>query len=536
MLSYRMKRTCVPSSMATFEGKNRQQLLPTDVKNKMSNVRMLRDSWKQCYSDNIHEAASKEVGATYVRLNIGGKSFCVRSELYTDERTLMHDIVESSHEERLALVDGCDPNTGEYYMERNSIIANHIVDFFATGSLHKPQNICAEKFKEELAFWRISHEHMASCCALPKSTSGGKLHLQSMTTYEECDTDFDGAYFHSLRLSSWRFLEDPQSSYPAAVFALLSVLFVFCSVIGLILGSMPEFQEDPSNASAYHSMHVKTNEMERLHKFLPAVTQNDEFPNFVYKPTDTPNFILIVLEYVCIGWFTFEYVIRLLIYPKKMEFFRKTLNIIDLLTILPFYLELCLPFFGIESRFKEFTGAMLVIRILRVLRMARVFKLARYSRSLQTFGQTLKSSITELSMLSMFLLTGIIFFSTIMYYLEKDEPHTDFYSIPAACWWCVVTMATVGYGDAKPVTAFGKMMATATSICGILVLAFPISMIVEKFATAQQRAIEDEQLHQAQVSATANNYLLRRFPTRRKSILNRSNGIIGIPRMRAEVT
>ncbi|KAK6043041.1 hypothetical protein COOONC_19455 [Cooperia oncophora] len=95
---------------------------------------------------------------------------------------------------------------------------------------------------------------------------------------------------------------------------------------------------------------------------------------------------------------------------------------------------------------------MLVVRVLRVLKMARVFKLARYSSSLQTFGQTLKSSITELSMLSMFLLTGIVFFSTIMYYLEKDEPHSDFYSIPAACWWCVVTMATVGYGDAKPVT------------------------------------------------------------------------------------
>ncbi|KHJ97947.1 Ion channel [Oesophagostomum dentatum] len=154
---------------------------------------------------------------------------------------------------------------------------------------------------------------------------------------------------------------------------------------------------------------------------------------------------------------------------------------------------------------------MLVVRVLRVLRMARVFKLARYSSSLQTFGHTLKSSITELSMLSMFLLTGIIFFSTIMYYLEKDEPHSDFYSIPAACWWCVrqkgedffsVTMATVGYGDAKPVTAFGKLVATATSICGIIVLAFPISMIVEKFASAQQKAIEDEQINQASLPMT----------------------------------
>ena len=146
-------------------------------------------------------------------------------------------------------------------------------------------------------------------------------------------------------------------------------------------------------------------------------------------------------------------------------------------------------------------------------------------------------------MLSMFLICGIIFFSTIMYYLERDEPMTDFYSIPASCWWCVVTMATVGYGDAKPVTTCktftfttghwlldGKLVATATSICGIIVLAFPISMIVEKFANAQQKAIEEEQLHQgtvimteaegetfpAQMSAVANNVLLRRFPTRRK--------------------
>ncbi|KIH66440.1 transporter, cation channel family protein [Ancylostoma duodenale] len=309
---------------------------------------------------------------------------------------------------------------------------------------------------------------------------------------------------------------------PAAIFAILSVLFVFAR---LILGSMPEFQEDPSNASAYHTMHAKTSELEKLNKFRPSHTRNEEFPDFVYRPTDNPAFVLVVLEYVCIGWFTFEYFIRLVIYPKRGEFIRKTLNIIDMLTILPFYLELCLPLIGVHSHFKEFTGeelargaqtwmgAMLVVRVLRVLRMARVFKLARYSSSLQvkslsramhlhrptnvvlqTFGQTLKSSITELSMLSMFLLTGIIFFSTIMYYLEKDEPHSDFYSIPAACW--CVTMATVGYGDAKPVTAFGKLVATATSICGIIVLAFPISMIVEKFATAQQKAIEAEQFNQ----------------------------------------
>ncbi|VDK65848.1 unnamed protein product [Cylicostephanus goldi] len=62
----------------------------------------------------------------------------------------------------MALVDGCDPITGEYYLERNSRIADHIVDFFTTGSLHKPQNMCIEKFKEELAYWRISTDHVSS--------------------------------------------------------------------------------------------------------------------------------------------------------------------------------------------------------------------------------------------------------------------------------------------------------------------------------------------------------------------------------------
>ncbi|KAK5974465.1 K+ channel tetramerization domain protein [Trichostrongylus colubriformis] len=82
---------------------------------------------------NSIDAIATDPTESYIRLNIGGKSYCVRKELYTEERTLMHDIVESSHEERMLMMDGCDPVTGEYYLERNSRLADHIVDFFATG-------------------------------------------------------------------------------------------------------------------------------------------------------------------------------------------------------------------------------------------------------------------------------------------------------------------------------------------------------------------------------------------------------------------
>ncbi|EYC04093.1 hypothetical protein Y032_0089g2210 [Ancylostoma ceylanicum] len=83
-------------------------------------------------------------------------------------------------------------------------------------------------------------------------------------------------------------------------------------------------------------------------------------------------------------------------------------------------------------------------------------------------------------------------FSTAIYFFERDEPNSKFYSIPAACWWCVITMTTVGYGDLVPVTAGGKVVAAMASVCGIIVLAFPISMIIDKFAESTGVWNEDE--------------------------------------------
>ncbi|VDM99100.1 unnamed protein product [Thelazia callipaeda] len=127
-------------------------------------------------------------------------------------------------------------------------------------------------------------------------------------------------------------------------------------------------------------------------------------------------------------------------------------------------------------------GIAMVMRVVRVMRVARVFKLARYSSGLKSFGMTVKTSLAELSMLSLFLLTAVIFFSTLMYFAERDEPNTKFKSIAHAGWWCIVTMTTVGYGDYCPETLFGKLIASCASISGVLVLAFPITMIVENFS------------------------------------------------------
>ena len=155
----------------------------------------------------------------------------------------------------------------------------------------------------------------------------------------------------------------------------------------------------------------------------------------------------------------------------RIKFIARPLIIIDLISILPFYL----PFVGVDLR----SG-----RVLRLMRFLRVAKLFRYNSSLQMIGHVIKSKKEELVLTSMLMLMLMVFSSTLIYYCENAAQPNAFPNIPSTMWWSVVTLTTVGYGDLYPITALGKFFAAIIAILGVGMFALPVGILGAGFVEA----------------------------------------------------
>ena len=193
--------------------------------------------------------------------------------------------------------------------------------------------------------------------------------------------------------------------------------------------------------------------------------------------------------------FSVEYILRVWCAPElpeyahlgpiksRLKYIFSLYALIDLAAILPFYIGFFVS--SVDWRF------------LRVIRLLRLFKLTRYSIAMQALLQSLKAESDSLAAAFFLMFVLFVLASSGIYLIENRVQPEDFGSIPAAMWWAMATLTTVGYGDVVPITAWGKIFGGFITIIGVGMVALPAGIIASGFSERlrEQRTSYDDLLN-----------------------------------------
>lgn len=189
--------------------------------------------------------------------------------------------------------------------------------------------------------------------------------------------------------------------------------------------------------------------------------------------------VSIYVELVSIIIFTIEYLLRIwtadFLYPHlnpykaRIKYIFSFMALVDLFSILPFYLPFIIT---IDLR---------VLRMLRIIKLFRIFKINRYTKALTTISAVFKRKKNQLISSIFVVFMMMIIASVMMYSAEHDAQPDIFKNAFSALWWAITSITTVGYGDIYPITILGKILGSIISILGIGLFAVPTGIISAGF-------------------------------------------------------
>ena len=475
-------------------------LLPTEVSQHrpvgLLNINIpLRPTFPTAYQEPEPDQAAiarHKLANPKVIINIGGQKHEVMWKVLEKRPLTRLGMLAKarSHEDILGLVDAYSLRDNEFYFDRDPVTFNCVLNFYRTDRLHVIDEICILDYQDDLEFWMIKEINLEICC-IDKFNARrehilAEVEKEKMTQGEvEVEEDFGDGYFAQYQKALWDLFEKPQSSFCAKLISLLSIGLVLISTVGMCLNTFTWMQAEDINGD----------------------------------PVDNPKLALI--EAICISYFSIEYLLRLAGAPQKLAFIKGTMNVIDCMAIAPYYLTLffvpapqmmreevvLMPGMTLaptldpavptpEEEESGFGNVGRIMQVFRIARIMRIFKLARRSVGLQSIAHTVKTSWKDLGLLFMLVGMGMLVFGSLEYYIENEEENTGFYSIPQGMWWAVQTLTSLGYGDFAPVTFLGKVVGSCCAVCGVLVMALPIPIVVDNFADyyKEQKKAEAKEL------------------------------------------
>jgi len=405
-----------------------------------------------------------------VVLNCGG----IRHEVY---KTTLKKIPATRLSRLTEALANYDPLLNEYFFDRHPVVFSQILNYYRTGKLHYPTDVCGPLFEEELEYWGLDTNQVEPCCWMTYTQHRDTQETLAVLDRLDLDTDkpsdeeiarkfgFEDDYndgtvtwWQNTKHRIWSIFDEPYSSNPAKVIGVISVFFICVSILSFCLKTHPDMR-----VPVIRNVTVRWGNM--------SVWTLD-------KHSTNPHDAFFYIEYICNAWFTIEICVRFLCCPNRCDFLKSSVNVIDFVATISFYTDLFLQ--QLVSHIKNAD----VFEFFSIIRILRLFKLTRHSSGLKILLQTFRASAKELMLLVFFLVLGIVIFASLVYYAERIQvnPGNDFSSIPLGLWWALVTMTTVGFGDMVPKTYLGMFVGAMCAMAGVLVVALPVPVIVSNFA------------------------------------------------------
>ncbi len=193
---------------------------------------------------------------------------------------------------------------------------------------------------------------------------------------------------------------------------------------------------------------------------------------------------LYLFELFSVAVFTVEYIARIWSAPAyhhnryshplrgRLHYLLSPMALIDLIAIAPFYLSLLT---GVD------------LRMLRLLRLPRFLKILRYSNAMETLSSAIRKESGAILAALLLMVLLLITASALLYYIEGDVQPENFSSIPAAMWWAMATITTVGYGDVTPITPVGKVVGAVIMMVGVGMFALYTGILATAFTQEQRQ-------------------------------------------------
>ena len=337
-----------------------------------------------------------------------------------------------------------------YFFDRNRFVFEYIIQFYHTGGLSVHPKMDREAVSMELKFFKITYNNIGLNHSISHTTAFGYnkgLDIGKKDNQQEIIESFTNnlSMLSKCKLRLYLFLMNPQSSKIAMIWMFGDIIFVLLSLVFLIVQSEETLNVYFQSSSAY--------------AWCYWIATGTEIASQIF--------------------FTIDFFLRLIAWPKLNKFFRNPINLCDFLSLLPFYIPQLISLVDNND-----VKTLVVLRVIRMFRITRIFRIIKHSHGLLIVFHFLFQSAKEILLLASLFTILTLITSSIMYFLEQipyRDQNTRFISIPASAWWAVVTLTGIGYGDMIPSTLIGQTFGAITLLSGMIFLALPMTIIITKF-------------------------------------------------------